>query len=84
MFTSSGFPDPSSVLIRFTADFTLSQALWASATIMLIWFSGWRLWRFHVAPAIWSNEPKPLPYWIPFIGHSWEFMHQSQKLFTRG
>ncbi|KAF4634720.1 hypothetical protein G7Y89_g3382 [Cudoniella acicularis] len=56
------------------------QVLGACAGLLLLW----RLWRFTIAPMLWPNEPKPLPYWIPIIGHSWEFMHHSQALFMRG
>ena len=33
-------------------------------TLLLLW----RLWRFTVVPFLWPSEPKPLPYWIPFVG----------------
>ena len=28
----------------------------------------WRLWAFTFKPMLRPNEPKPLPYWIPFLG----------------
>ena len=68
MCSSSGSPDSSSSLTQFITSLLASRVLWASATILLIWFLGWRLWRFHLVPALWPHEPKPLPYWVPLIG----------------
>ena len=28
----------------------------------------WRLWAFTFKPMLRPDEPKPLPYWIPFLG----------------
>lgn len=25
----------------------------------------WRLWRFTITPALYPDDPKELPYWIP-------------------
>lgn len=39
-------------------------AVYAAIGFALILLS-WRVWRFHVIPAIHPNDPKELPYWIP-------------------
>lgn len=28
----------------------------------------WRLWAFTLKPMLRPDEPKPLPYWVPFLG----------------
>ncbi|KAF2867711.1 cytochrome P450 [Massariosphaeria phaeospora] len=34
----------------------------------------WRLWRFTVQPRLLHpDEPKELPYWIPYVGHAASF-----------
>jgi hypothetical protein len=38
----------------------------ASCVVLL----SWRLWRFTLVSMIWPDEPKVLPYWVPFIGKS--------------
>ena len=30
----------------------------------------WRSWKFTLRPLFHPNEPKDLPYWLPFIGHA--------------
>jgi hypothetical protein len=44
----------------------------------------WRLWSFTIKPLLAPNEPRPLPYWLPFIGHGIRFLRDSQALFTAG
>jgi len=44
----------------------------------------WRLWTFTIRPLLTPNEPRPLPYWIPLIGHGFRFLRDSQALFTAG
>ncbi|KAF2815105.1 cytochrome P450 [Mytilinidion resinicola] len=44
----------------------------------------WRLWTFTLRPLLHPNEPRPLPYWIPIIGHGFRFLRDSQALFTAG
>jgi hypothetical protein len=31
---------------------------------------GWRIWAFSIVPALRPDEPRLLPYWIPFLGKS--------------
>ena len=38
-------------------------------SLFTVWIA-WRFWRFSVVPQIWPNEPRLLPYLIPFIGRS--------------
>ncbi|MCJ1377230.1 hypothetical protein MMC17_000322 [Xylographa soralifera] len=44
----------------------------------------WRLWRFTLLPAFVPDEPKELPYWIPFVGHAIPFFKDSEGLLTYG
>lgn len=34
------------------------------AALPLLWLA-WRAWRFSIIPALYPDEPKELPYWIP-------------------
>lgn len=39
----------------------LSIILFSSLAILLLW----RLWAFTVLPALYPDDPKELPYWMP-------------------
>lgn len=39
---------------------------------------------FTVKPWVWPRQPKELPYWIPFLGHTFAFFGNSDKLLERG
>ncbi|KAI0509174.1 cytochrome P450 [Xylaria bambusicola] len=54
------------------------------SAIFLIWYLGWRLWRFTIIPRIWRNEPLLLPYWLPFIGHTYAFVRNPEVLINNG
>lgn len=48
-------------------------ALCTSTFTLLIW----RIWKFTIKPRIYTDEPKELPYWLPFVGHlSWQILYQ--------
>ncbi|KAM7191495.1 Cytochrome P450 [Rhypophila sp. PSN 637] len=44
----------------------------------------WRLWTFTVVPTFWPHEPKVLPYWVPFLGHTWAFLRNPERLINDG
>lgn len=44
----------------------------------------WRLWCFTIRPYLRPQDPKELPYWIPFFGHSLAFFSNSDRLLERG
>ncbi|KAI5861435.1 cytochrome P450 [Durotheca rogersii] len=65
----------------------LLQEWWRSATGTLILTSLlllWRLWVFSLKPKLWPSEPKEMPYWIPFIGHTFSFFGNYVKLIEDG
>jgi hypothetical protein len=41
-------------------------------TLLVTWLSWW-IWRFKIRPRLYPQEPKELPFWIPFIGHAPSF-----------
>ncbi|KAK3936875.1 cytochrome P450 [Diplogelasinospora grovesii] len=52
--------------------------------VSVVWLS-WRLWRFTLVPLLLRpDEPKVLPYWIPFIGHTWQFVRNPETLINSG
>ncbi|KAI0859747.1 cytochrome P450 [Xylaria cubensis] len=43
----------------------------------------WRLWRFTISPLLYPDDPRELPYWVPFLGHLQPFFQNSNALLTR-
>ncbi|KAK4199867.1 putative cytochrome P450 E-class, group IV [Triangularia verruculosa] len=56
-----------------------------SSTLLLFgaWII-WRVWRFTLSPLIRPNDPKELPYTIPFIGHAISLFSNSTVVLTKG
>ncbi|KAJ0107551.1 hypothetical protein J7T55_007741 [Diaporthe amygdali] len=52
-------------------------------TISALYLS-WRLWRFSISPALHPNQPRPLPYLVPFFGHIVSMAQNAGAIFTRG
>ncbi|RYP41931.1 hypothetical protein DL767_000668 [Monosporascus sp. MG133] len=46
--------------------------------------SAWRLWVFTLKPWLWPCEPKEIPYWIPFIGHTISFFRNYTEIMENG
>ncbi|KAK2612085.1 hypothetical protein QQS21_001934 [Conoideocrella luteorostrata] len=40
----------------------------------------WRFWKFTIQPILYPDDPKELPYWIPFIGHGFRFFRSADAL----
>jgi hypothetical protein len=51
---------------------------------LLVSLLSWRLWRFTIRPNFHPNEPKELPYWIPFIGHAMSFLQNFSEATAKG
>ncbi len=51
----------SALPIRIQEHAPLIGALTAAVLALVIW----RLWRFTITPALYPDDPKELPYWIP-------------------
>lgn len=60
-----------------------STTLHLLSTFGAIWLS-WRIWRFTIRPSFRPNEPKELPYWIPFIGHAAASFQDTNALIAKG
>ncbi|KAI2469099.1 cytochrome P450 [Annulohypoxylon bovei var. microspora] len=43
----------------------------------------WRVWRFTITPFLYPDDPKELPYWVPFLGHLRPFFQDSNALLSR-
>ena len=46
---------------------------------LLVSFGLWRLYNFVLLPFLRPNEPKPLPYWIPLLGHVVSFINNQER-----
>ncbi|KAI1451396.1 cytochrome P450 [Annulohypoxylon moriforme] len=44
----------------------------------------WRLWTFTLKPWLWPSRPRELPYWAPFIGHTFSFFRNYVELMEAG
>lgn len=33
--------------------------------VLVVLVSSWRVWTFSIVPALYPQEPKTIPYWIP-------------------
>lgn len=40
-------------------------SLFVTTCILIFAWISWRLWRFIIAPFLYPNDPRELPYWIP-------------------
>ncbi|KAK8851033.1 cytochrome P450 oxidoreductase [Apiospora arundinis] len=43
----------------------------------------WRIWKFVISPQVFSSDPKPLPYWIPYFGSAIGFFRNSHDLINK-
>ncbi|BCR94020.1 cytochrome P450 [Aspergillus luchuensis] len=59
-----------------------SPLAFKAVSIAILW-SLWYLWRFYIVPALYPNEPRILPYWIPFIGHTVSFVRCAENVYRR-
>lgn len=48
-----------------------------------LWIT-WRFWRFTIRPALHPEEPKELPYLVPFVGHALTFYKDFISLVAQG
>ncbi|KAI1850164.1 hypothetical protein JX266_004543 [Neoarthrinium moseri] len=56
--------------------------LHALLLLIVVW-ALWRCWRFTIYSMLHPNEPKELPYLIPFLGHGPAFFRDSNGLLSR-
>ncbi|KAL8949024.1 MAG: hypothetical protein Q9222_004833 [Ikaeria aurantiellina] len=61
-----------------------SGDLFRIGTALAVLYLGWYLIAFKLVPFGRPNEPKPLPYFIPFIGHARWFFKDRDALFAYG
>lgn len=50
--------------------------------VILTWIT-WRFWKFTLKPALYPDDPKEYPYFIPVLGQAPAFLKDSQDLFER-
>ena len=53
----------------------------AAATTALL---GWRVWRFALHPILHSDEPREVPYWLPYVGHARNFAKNQDSILSYG
>lgn len=51
-------------------------------TIAAAWFT-WYIWKFILSPAIYHDEPRELPYVIPFVGHMYPMLTNAHGMFSK-
>ena len=60
------------------------QCLILILTLVIAIWLGWRIWRFSICPLLHPQEPREVPYWIPFIGHTMAFLKSPDKVLSYG
>ncbi|KAL8767545.1 MAG: hypothetical protein Q9209_005962 [Squamulea sp. 1 TL-2023] len=53
-------------------------------TGVVLALQAWRFWVFQIIPATRPDDPRELPYWIPFLGHMIGFFQNSFGLLQHG
>ncbi|PSN66567.1 cytochrome P450 [Corynespora cassiicola Philippines] len=43
----------------------------------------WRLWKFTIIPWLHPQEPRELPYWVPFLGHTGSYVSNGHAVLLR-
>ncbi|KAF3054024.1 hypothetical protein E8E11_008790 [Didymella keratinophila] len=65
-----GNVDGDADLIKRAMDAFLNSTTCKIAGALLLALLTWRTWKFTLRPLLHPNEPKDLPYWLPFVGHA--------------
>ncbi|KAK4180583.1 putative cytochrome P450 E-class, group IV [Triangularia setosa] len=60
------------------------MSLLTSALLLFVAWITWRVWKFILSPLTRPNDPKELPYTIPFIGHAVSLFSNSTAVLTKG
>ncbi|KAF2122173.1 cytochrome P450 [Lophiotrema nucula] len=47
-------------------------------------YTCWWQWTFTISPLLHPEKPPDIPYWIPFVGHSWTMFGDSASFVSRG
>lgn len=71
-------------MLQYTFELLLSSWIARDCLLVLALWLLWRLYAFTFVPYLYPNDPKPLPYWIPFLGHTVGFFRNSDRLIERG
>jgi hypothetical protein len=61
---------------------SLPHYTYAIASIA-VFLATFRLWRFTIRPILHPEEPKELPYWIPYLGHTYAFVSSGHDVILR-
>ncbi|KAF1996571.1 cytochrome P450 [Amniculicola lignicola CBS 123094] len=74
--------------LNFSSFFPWTLGRWpsiavSSVTVVFLALLCFRFWAFTVKPWLRPDEPRELPYWIPYFGHALEFVNNGQSLTTR-
>ncbi|KAF1950251.1 cytochrome P450 [Byssothecium circinans] len=62
---------------------TWNAGLPAAVAIAAGWFS-WYAWKFFFSPLLYRDEPRELPYLIPFVGHTLSMVTGAHRMFSNG
>jgi hypothetical protein len=72
-------------VLKVTAmDALLNSTSFKIVVALVLALLTWRTWKFTLRPILHPNEPKDLPYWIPFIGHALSILRGFNTTVTRG
>ncbi|KAI0805366.1 putative cytochrome P450 [Xylaria sp. FL0064] len=66
------------ILALLASDSRLALAMSLVLSLLI-----WRFYTFTIHPALYPDDPKIYPYWIPYIGHLRSFFKNSNQLLTQ-
>ncbi|KAF2682031.1 cytochrome P450, partial [Lentithecium fluviatile CBS 122367] len=64
-------------------DFANFSGLQAAVAVAASWVT-WYTWKFFLSPLVYRDEPKELPYVIPFVGHTLSMVTGAHRMFLNG
>jgi hypothetical protein len=65
------------------AQFGAFSPIFEYALVVASFLCLFRWWKFTIRPLLYPNEPKELPYWIPYVGHTFGYMRSGHDVVMR-
>lgn len=62
---------------------TFSSAFAYAFALITLFLVTFRIWKFTIRPLLHPDEPKELPYWIPYFGHTFAYVRSGHDVILR-
>jgi hypothetical protein len=50
---------------------------------LALFLVAFRIWKFTIRPLLHPDEPKELPYWVPYFGHTFAYVRSGHDVIMR-